>query len=32
MVKKSLPKEENIYETDCPILYAMNLLMRKIRH
>lgn len=29
MSKKSLPKEENIYETDCPILYAMNIIGQK---
>ena len=29
MAKKLLPKEENIYETDCPILYAMNLIGQK---
>ena len=26
MSKKPLPKDENIYETKCPILYAMELL------
>ena len=29
MAKKQLPKEENIYETDCPILYAMDLIGQK---
>jgi len=29
MVTKPLPKEENIYQTDCPILYAMNLIGQK---
>lgn len=29
MSKKPLPKEENIYETDCPILYAMKLIGQK---
>ena len=29
MSKKALPKEENIYETDCPILYAMDLIGQK---
>ena len=29
MSKKALPKEDNIYETDCPILYAMNLIGQK---
>ena len=29
MSKKPLPKEENIYETDCPILYAMELIGQK---
>ena len=29
MSKKPLPNEENIYETDCPILYAMNLIGQK---
>ena len=29
MTKKPLPKEENIYETDCPILYAMELIGQK---
>ena len=29
MVKRDLPKVENIYETDCPILYAMNLIGQK---
>ena len=29
MAKKPLPKEENIYETDCPILYAMELIGQK---
>lgn len=26
MRKKSLPREENIYETECPILYAMQII------
>ena len=29
MAKKPLPKEENIYETECPILYAMELIGQK---
>ena len=29
MDKNPLPKEENIYETDCPILYAMKLIGQK---
>lgn len=29
MAKKPLPKEESIYETECPILYAMNLIGQK---
>lgn len=29
MTKRPLPKEENIYETDCPILYVMNLIGQK---
>ena len=29
MGKKSLPIHENIYETDCPILYAMELIGQK---
>lgn len=29
MGKKVLPKGENIYETDCPILYAMGLIGQK---
>ncbi len=29
MIKKPLPKEENIYETECPILYAMKLIGQK---
>ena len=29
MVKKPLPKEENISETDCPILFAMDLIGQK---
>ncbi len=29
MNKKLLPKEENIYETACPILYAMKLIGQK---
>ena len=29
MAKKPLQKEENIYETDCPILYAMKLIGQK---
>ncbi|MBQ8952662.1 MAG: helix-turn-helix transcriptional regulator [Clostridia bacterium] len=29
MKKKPLPKEENIYETECPILYAMELIGQK---
>lgn len=27
--KKPLPTKENIYETECPILYAMNLIGQK---
>lgn len=27
--KKSLPSTENIYETDCPILYAMEIISQK---
>ena len=29
MKRKPLPKEENIYETECPILYAMELIGQK---
>lgn len=29
MDKKPLPKGENIYETECPILYAMELIGQK---
>lgn len=29
MAKKPLPKEKNIYETECPILYAMDLIGQK---
>ena len=29
MNKKTLPKEENIYETECPILYAMEIIGQK---
>ena len=29
MAKLDLPQRENIYETDCPILYAMNLIGQK---
>ena len=29
MNKKPLPKEENIYETECPILYAMEIIGQK---
>lgn len=29
MAKKPLPKEKNIYETDCPILYVMKLIGQK---
>ncbi len=29
MGKKALPKEKNIYETDCPILYAMEIIGQK---
>lgn len=29
MAKKLLPKEENIYKTDCPIFYAMELIGQK---
>lgn len=29
MAKRQLPKETNIYETDCPILYAMDLIGQK---
>lgn len=29
MKKKDLPKDENIYETECPILYAMEIIGQK---
>ena len=29
MAKKRLPEGENIYETDCPILYAMEIIGQK---
>lgn len=29
MKKKSLPKNENIYETRCPILYVMDIIGQK---
>ena len=29
MSKKPLPREENIYETECPILYAMQIIGQK---
>lgn len=29
MAKIPLPKEENIYETECPILYAMGIIGQK---
>lgn len=29
MRKKPLPREENIYETECPILYAMQIIGQK---
>ena len=29
MSRKPLPKEENIYETECPILYAMGIIGQK---
>lgn len=29
MSKKPLPKDENIYETECPILYAMERIGQK---
>jgi DNA-binding HxlR family transcriptional regulator len=29
MTKKPLPTKENIYETECPIFYAMNLIGQK---
>ena len=29
MNKQSLPKEKNIYETQCPILYAMEIIGQK---
>ena len=29
MAKRLLPKGENIYETDCPILYAMEIIGQK---
>ena len=29
MAKIPLPKEENIYETECPILYAMEIIGQK---
>jgi len=29
MTTKPLPKDENIYETECPILYAMNIIGQK---
>ena len=32
MKKKTLPKDEYIYETKCPILYAMELIGQKWKH
>ena len=29
MSRRPLPKEENIYETECPILYAMGIIGQK---
>ena len=29
MIKQKLPKNENIYETECPILYAMEIIGQK---
>ena len=29
MAKKALPKDMNIYETECPILYAMEIIGQK---
>ncbi len=29
MNKKALPKDKNMYETDCPILFAMKLIGQK---
>ncbi|MBQ9233463.1 MAG: helix-turn-helix transcriptional regulator [Lachnospiraceae bacterium] len=29
MAKKALPKDKNIYETDCPSLYAMDIIGQK---
>ena len=29
MPKQPLPKEKNIYETECPILYAMEIIGQK---
>ncbi len=29
MAKRDLPKDENIYETECPILYAMDIIGQK---
>ena len=29
MAKKALPKDMNIYETECPILYAMEIIVQK---
>ena len=29
MTERALPKEKNIYETQCPILYAMDLIGQK---
>ena len=29
MSRKPLPRDENIYETECPILYAMELIGQK---
>lgn len=30
MNKKPLPKDKNIYETKCPILYAMDVMEQKL--
>ena len=29
MAKQALPKDQNIYETECPILYAMEIIGQK---
>ena len=29
MIKQTLPKNKNIYETECPILYAMEIIGQK---